>query len=448
MTDGTSRPNVLVVLTDQQRWDTVGAYGSPMDLTPTLDAMARRGTTLEEAHTPQPLCGPARGCLQTGQYATESGVWRNGIPLPDADHLLAKQFADAGYETTYVGKWHLANVGTDPVPADRRGGYADHWLAADVLEFTSHPYEGVVYDAENEPVSLEGYRVDALTDLAISTLEETADPFFCFLSYLEPHHQNDMETYVAPEGYADRHRRSPFVPPDLRNRPGDWYAELPDYYGICERIDECLGRLIDALDRLELADDTVVLFTSDHGNHFRTRPGEYKRSPHEASTHVPAVFRGPGFDGGGRLDEFVSLVDIAPTLLDAAGLAAPDEMQGESVLPLLSGDREDWKDEAFVQVSESEIGRGIRTERWTYAVSAPELNGWQCGFDAPASDLYVDRYLYDRRADPAERINLVGRPEYEGVADELRERLADRMVAAGEDRPEIQPFHDPGYTTY
>lgn len=449
------RPNVLVVLTDQQRWDTVGAYGSPMDLTPNLDAMADRGTRLDQACTSQPVCGPCRASLQTGQYATENGVWRNAETLDaDADGLLARRFARAGYRTGYVGKWHLAGTGTDPVPPDRRAGYDDFWRAADLAEFTSHPYEGHVFDGDGDPVTFEDrYRVDAFTDMAVEGLDslagdgDCADPFFLFVSYLEPHHQNDMETYVAPDGYAERHA-DPYVPHDLRDRPGDWYAELPDYYGICERIDEQFGRLLSELEERELRDDTVVLFISDHGSHFYTRPGEYKRSPHESSIRVPAVLSGPGFDNGGVVEDLVSLVDLPPTLLDAAGVDVPASMQGESVVPLVSGERADWKDEVFVQISESQIGRALRTERFTYAVAAPAPGGWAGGMDEPSSDEYVERYLYDLRADPHQRVNLVDRPEYRDTREALRERLRDRMAAAGEDRPEIHPPAAPGHREY
>jgi len=444
----TDRPNVLVVLTDQQRPDTIGAYGSPMDLTPNLDDVAADGTRFDAAVTPQPLCGPARSCLQTGQYATESGCWKNGIALPDdADHLLARRFAEAGYRTGYVGKWHLANTVEEPVPAGRRAGYQD-WKAADVLEFTSHPEEGTVYDEDGEPVELDGYRVDALTDLTISALESTEEPFFTVLSHLEPHHQNDMETYVAPDGYADRHRRNPYVPPDLQGRPGDWYEELPDYYGICERIDETFGRLLDALEREGLAEDTIVVFASDHGCHFRTRPGEYKRSPHDASVRVPLVFHGPGIRSDAVVESPVSLLDLPPTLLDLAGIEVPDEMQGHSLVPELTGGTSDRPEEAFVQISESQIGRAIRTDRWKYAVAAPSERGWRGGLDEPASDLYVERHLYDLHADPAERVNLVSRPEYASVREDLRDRLLARIDEVEDAEPEVVPFAEPGFRQY
>ena len=426
MTDAeTEHPNVLVVLTDQQRWDTVGAYESPVDVTPNLNRMAEEGTLLERAFTTQPVCGPSRACIQTSRHATENGVWKNAERLDYDGPTLAGTFSDAGYDVGYVGKWHLADVGTDPSPPERRAGYDGYWRAADVLEFTSGPESGYVYDEDGERVEFDDYRVDAMTDYAVDFIErDREDPFFLFLSQLEPHHQNDMEEYVAPEGYAERHE-NPWVPPDLRDRPGDWYESLPDYYGICERIDETLGRLLDVLEEQGVADDTIVLFTSDHGCHFRTRNSEYKRSCHESSVRVPAVYRGPGFDGGGRVEELTTLLDVAPTLIDAAGLDVPGEMAGRSVRPLVDDEPTEWRDDVFVQVSESAVERAIRTDRWKYAVYAPEEEG----FEVPSSDEYVERYLYDLRADPHEQVNLVGRPDHRDVADELQERLLDRIEA-------------------
>ena len=432
-------PNVLVVFTDQQRWDTVGAHGSPLDITPNVDEAAAGGTVLEQAITCQPVCAPARACLQTGQYATTNGVTNNGMELPESDHTLARVFNRAGYDTGYVGKWHLKDGPTGPVPEGHRGGYEDYWRVANILEFSSHPYEGVVYDENDDPVEFDGYRVDALTDMTVDFIErDREDPFFCFLSYLEPHHQNDMQSYVAPEGYAHRHRFD-WVPEDLRNHPGDWQEELPDYYGICERIDECYGRLLDALEAQGELENTIVLFTSDHGSHFRTRNGEYKRSCHESSIHVPAVVRGPGFEGGNRIDDPVSLLDFPPTLIDAAGLSVPDEMEGDSMMPLLGSDDAEWKSEVFVQpISNEEVARTIRTDRWTYSVYAPEKDGWGSG----QSDLYVERYLYDLKADPHQEVNLVGRRAYEDVADRLRARLRERIEDI-EGPVEIEPAEYP-----
>jgi arylsulfatase A-like enzyme len=430
------RPNILFFFTDQQRWDSVGVYGNPMELTPNLDRMAAEGIRFKYAFTPQPVCGPARACIQTGKYAAANGVFRNHVPLPHNQPLLARYFTQAGYEVGYIGKFHLSSVREDPVPRAERAGYDGFWEAADTLEFTSRPYQGHIFDAEDIPVEFrEQYRADFLTDRAIRFLEMSRDqPFFLFLSYIEPHHQNDMKRYMAPNGYADRYA-NPWVPLDLRDRPGDWYRELPDYYGCIARLDECLGRVLDVLCSLGQLEDTVIVFTSDHGSHFRTRNSEYKRSCHEASIRIPMVLRGPMLNHGQVINELASLIDLPPTLLDLAGIRPPDTFMGRSMLPLVQGRTDGWPKEIFVQISEAEVGRAIRTQRWKYSVYAPDKHPGQ----DPASDTYVERYLYDLYADPHESVNLVGRGGYyRDIADDLMARLKSRMVGAGEQKPMIQ----------
>src|SRR5690606_24934638 len=195
----TDRPNVIVFFSDQQRWDTTGVHGNPLKLTPNFDRMATHGTHVVHSFTCQPVCGPARSCLQTGLYATATGCYINSIPLPEDSLTLAHYFKQAGYQTGYIGKWHLASQ--EPVPKNERGGY-DYWRASNILEFTSDAYQTVVYNDDNEPVKLPGYRVDALTDEAIRYIDRNqADPFFLFVSYVEPHHQNHLDNYPAPMGY-------------------------------------------------------------------------------------------------------------------------------------------------------------------------------------------------------------------------------------------------------
>jgi arylsulfatase A-like enzyme len=202
-----------------------------------------------------------------------------------------------------------------------------------------------------------------------------------------------------------------------------------------KRLDEALGRMQDALKSLDLDDNTIILFTSDHGNHFKTRNLEYKRSCHDSSIHVPTAFQGPGFNGGGKIQEVVSLVDLPPTLLDAAGLPVPETMQGRSIMPLLRGNREGWQEEVFVQISESQVGRAVRTHRWKYAVVAPDKQGTK----DPGSDHYAEEFLYDLEADPYELTNLIGLESHRETADIMRRRLIRRMLAAGETEPTIEP---------
>lgn len=427
-----SKPNVIVFFTDQQRWDTTGVHGNPLHLTPNFDRMAMRGTHVYNSFTCQPVCGPARSCLQTGLYATETGCYRNAVPLPADSKTLAHYFNDAGYHTGYIGKWHLADE--EPVPTTQRGGYQE-WLAANVLEFSSDAYDTVVYDNENKEVFLPGYRVDALTDAAIRyTADHRDEPFFLFLSFLEPHHQNHLDDYPAPDGYRERYTSS-YIPPDLASLGGTSHQHLPGYYGMVRRLDEALGRLMDALRSMKLLDNTIILFTSDHACHFKTRGNEYKRSCHDSSIRVPTAFIGPGFDGGGQLRELVSLIDLPPTLLDAAGIPVPAHMQGRSILPLLRGDKVEWPKEVFVQISESQVGRCIRTERWKYSVKAPDRDPV---LDS-ASEQYEEEFLYDLQADPYELTNLAGYESHAEVATALRERLIQRMLEAGEERARILP---------
>lgn len=431
-----THPNVIVFFTDQQRWDTSGLFGNPLDLTPNYDRFAQRGTHMRHSFTPQPVCGPARSILQTGLYATTTGCYRNNISLPSGSQTLAHYFREGGYQTGYIGKWHLADA--DPVVEEQRGGY-EYWLASNILEFTSGPYDTVMYDNDNREVKLPGYRVDAVTDAAIRYIDShyrQPQPFFLFISQLEPHQQNQQDYFPAPDGYQERYTGT-WMPPDLLAFRGSAPQHLAGYYGQVKRIDEAFGRLLDALKSLNLSDNTIVLFTSDHGNHFKTRNSEYKRSCHESSIRTPAALYGPGFAGGHRIEQPVSLIDWPPTLLDAAGLPVPPIMQGRSILPLVKGDKqaeEGWPEEGFIQISESQVGRAIRTERWKYGVVAPDKHGWHDS----CSERYVEQYLYDLEADPYELRNLAGSRKHREVAAELSERLIRRMVEAGEAAPVIE----------
>ena len=428
------RPNVIVFFTDQQRWDTSGLHGNPLDLTPNFDAMAQGGTHLARTFTCQPVCGPARACLQTGMYATQTGCWRNGIPLNPELRTLAHFFRAGGYDTGYIGKWHLGEPGAHgPVAPAARGGY-EYWLASNTLEFTSDAYDCVMYDGDGVPVKMPGYRVDAQTDAAIRYIDAHQDaPFFLFLSYIEPHHQNHLDDYPPPRGYRERYAGR-WTPPDLAALGGSTQQHLGGYFGMVKRLDEALGRLREALLSLGLLDDTVLLYTSDHGCHFKTRNGEYKRSCHESSIRVPTALSGPGFDNRGRVDQLVSLVDLPPTLLAAAGLPVPRQMQGRSVLPLVQDPGADWPEEAFVQISEAQVARAVRTQRWKYCVEAPDVGG----NEAAGADRYAETELYDLEYDPYELTNLIGMASHRRTAEVLRQRLLRRMAAAGESEPTIE----------
>ena len=444
------QPNILFFFTDQQRWDTCGCYGNPMGLTPNLDRLAAEGVKFEYAFTNQPVCGPARALLQTGKYATQTGCHRNGIALGEDETTIARQFSAAGYEVGYIGKWHLASnnrLGDDEkfvdrgVPERRRGGYKDFWLAADLLEFSSHPDGGTIWDGEGNPVEFEGYRVDTQTDWVLDYLR-TRDgkrPWFLFLSYLEPHHQNDMNRYVAPPGYAEKYKDC-VVPGDLQDLDGDWREQLPDYYGIVADIDENLGRIRDELERTGQLDNTVIVFTTDHGSHFRTRNSEYKRACHDGCLRIPMVLWGPNLKKGKKVEELVSLIDLPPTLMELGGAEIPPTMAGRSLLPLVRDESTDWPDDVYVEISEAGVGRAVRTHRWTYCVECMTEKAALAG----TSDAYREAYLYDNDADPHQHNNLIADADYEEIRQTLKQRLLDHMEDVEGKRAEILPPNGDG----
>ncbi len=433
-----AKPNVIVFFTDQQRWDTLGLAGNPSGLTPNLDQYGRRGMYLAEATTCHPVCAPARSCLQTGQYASQTGVWRNGLAMQPDAVTLASAFRQGGYCTRYIGKWHLAGPSAPkgPVARDKRGDY-ECWLAANTLEMVSGPYSTTLWDEEDHPVHLPGYRVDALTDAAIRQLREAREtddrPQFLVLSHLEPHHQNTDDSYPAPR-YTETLFQNAWVPPDLRALTGSSPGHWAGYCGMIKRLDEAFGRLMDAVHSLQFERDTVVCFISDHGCHFKTRNAEYKRSCHESSVRIPLIFMGGPFQGGGMHGEAASLVDVPPTLLDAAGLEIPAGMSGRSLVPLARNDKQGWPEESFIQFGDGSVrtGRCLRSSRWKYAVTIPE-DMEPCA----ASSVYAETHLYDLQADPHELANLVGYASHASVRDTLRSRLRARMQAVGEPECDI-----------
>lgn len=437
-----NRPNIIFYFTDQQRWDTLGCYGQKLPVSPVLDALAARGTLFENAFTCQPVCGPARACLQTGLYATQAGVHINNRALPPDADTLARRLTQGGYETAYIGKWHLAsdeehNYMTSAVPPERRGGYG-FWLAADTLEFTSHGYNGYLYDGDLRRREFTGHRIDCLNAFAVDYLHSYAQgprekPFFLMISHLDPHHQNDRYRYEGPDGSKKRFAGFE-VPPDLAGKPGDYLENYPDYLGQCNLIDQNVGRLMDTLEQTGLAENTVVLYASDHGSHFRTRNSEYKRSCEDSCLHVPLLAWGGVFDGGGRIGQLVSLIDLPPTILDLAGLKIPAHYQGHSLLKLRHGETNAWPDSVYAQISESQTARMIRTRQWCYCVSAPRFN-----YTDAFSDTYAEEKLYDLIHDPVENVNLVRDPAYASVREQLREKLLAYMDRAGEPRAVILP---------
>jgi arylsulfatase A-like enzyme len=459
----TRRPNILMICADQFRTDFIGANReNPSVKTPNLDALVQRGTNFRTAVCNQPLCSPSRASFLTGVTATKAKVWKLGLEMNHAIPTVATTLKAQGYTTAFFGKWHVAATkeeadngtpiggahekhkgGFNPalglVPAGpARGGFDDVFEGQNVTETVSHPTGGHYWDTAGNDIGFKDiYRVDFVAKRAAEFISKQHDkPWLAFVSQLEPHQQNDVDYMVPPDRYADTYK-DPYVPMDLRNLPGNWQTHMPGYYGCVQAIDDCVGTLVKALEKSGQLDNTVIVFFSDHGCTFRTRLGEYKRSPHDASLRVPLIFAGPGFDKGAVVSEVVSLIDLTPTLIDSAGASVPANMQGKSLLPLVDqpAARKAWRSAAYVQISSSICGRALRTKDWMYCCYAPDVKKG----DAESSNSYTDFALYSLAGDPYEQVNLVGREEYRHICTELRDELKKRIVENGEMEPTITP---------
>lgn len=412
-----NRPNIIFYFSDQQRYDTVC-----QSVTPNLENLKSEGVEFTNAYTCQPVCGPARACLQTGVYASENGCYVNNISMNENAVTIAKLLGNDGYDTAYIGKWHLAsdighNYQKKAVPDRLRGGYR-YWMAADCLEFTSDGYGGYVYDSDNNKREFDYIRSDAINDFAMEYLEkrDKDKPFFMFVSQIEPHHQNSTDQYECPEGSAEKFKDFP-IPQDLTALKGNYESRYADYLACCERLDYNVGRLIERLKQDNLWENTILIYTSDHGCHFKTRNMEYKRSAHDASIHVPMIICGGKFIGGKRCEEMISLIDIPTTLLSLAGISPPKEFKGNNLAQTLSGEK--VRDHVYFEMSESQLGRGIRTKQYTYSVKKP----FSMGLESPTSSHYVEDKLYDNTLDPNQLNNLIRSPKHSEIRRELRQIL-------------------------
>ncbi|MEF8825767.1 MAG: sulfatase [Halapricum sp.] len=447
------RPNVLFVLTDQWRAQALGCMGNEQVHTPTVDRLADEGMTFERAYTPKPMCVPARASLLTGTHPHRNRVVHNQLRLPDEYPTVADALGAAGYDTGYVGKWHLDGVNSLYVPPDRRGGF-DFWEG---FNTTSHDYDRFPrFDENGEVTWEEGYQPAIETDVAIDYLEATADvpaPFFLFVSWGPPHPpKGGWRKVDAPAEYTDRYDPGeltlrPNVPDDgITLRPhlplldsDQVRRDLVEYYGYISSLDHQLCRLLDALDRFGLSEDTLVVFASDHGEMLGSHGRYNKGAPFEEAIHVPLVFRWPGaIEPGRRSDALVSLNDIMPTLVSLCEVDIPDGVQGHDYAPHVRGDPSPETADA-VYIQDWRVENDIPDE--------PDWGPWGQPWRMVRTDRYAlmldctleTRYLFDVREDPYQMNNLAGDPSVADVEARLRERLFE--FAHGTDDREFVVRH-------
>ena len=423
----TRQPNVLFIAADEWRAQSTGYNGDLNATTPVLDRLAKESVSFQNAVSGCPVCCPARASIMTGQYPLRNGVFINDVELKPNAPTLAEVFAKAGYATGYIGKWHLygspdGNYGRrlSPVPPDKRFGF-DYWKACEC----SHDYNHSMYYEGNDtsPKFWPGYDAFSQTDDACQFIESHAkstNPFFLFLSLGPPHfpYQSAPQQYRAL--YEKRVLRlRPNVPPEKR---AEAETILRGYYAHMAAIDECFERLLAMLDRLHIAEDTIVVFTSDHGDMMLSQGLSTKLYPWDESVRIPFLLRYPRQFGsaGRRVKAALNLPDVMPTLLSLAALKVPDAVQGRDLSRVAKGKKaDDPESTAFlnlpVPITEARrYGfaeyRGLRSARYTYvrSIQGPWL-------------------LYDNRHDPYQMRNLCNQPAAAAVQGLLDRQLSARL---------------------
>jgi arylsulfatase A-like enzyme len=426
------RPNIVVVLADQWRAQAFGFAGDPNVKTPNLDRLAREGVWFRRAVSTVPVCCPARACLMTGQRALTHGVFLNDVPLSPAAVTLPKLLHTAGYDTGYIGKWHLDGHGrSNFIPRERRHGF-DYWKA---LECT-HDYNHSFYYADGpEKLLWEGYDAIAQTRDATRYLRDparSARPFFLFLAWGPPH-----DPYpTAPQKYRDLYR-----PADMRLRPNVPESVRPQaremlagYYAHCTALDDCLGELCRTLAEAGLERNTILVFASDHGDLLGSHGGRNKQQPYDESVRVPLLIRWPAGlgDTARQLDAPITLEDLMPTLLGLSGLVVPKGVEGLDYSGYLRGGK-DPSDGAALISCVAPFGQWIR------AIGGREYRGIRTARYTYVRDLSGPWLLFDNQADPFQMRNLVGRPEHADLQARLDAALLRKLRQAGD---EFRPAGD------
>ena len=428
-----TQPNIVFVFADQLRYDALACNGNRSVRTPHLDRLAGEGVIFDQAFSGCPVCSPYRGQVLTGNYSHVNGVIDNEYRLFDDQRTLAHRLGEHGYATAYVGKWHL---GRGPYPEHCRYGFDD--LIA--YNCNHHYYRASYHHNEDGPRRMVEYAPRVETRLAMEWIAEhrrrQADRPFCLaLGWGPPHWTGPGGDHCYshyPSEYRIYDPKQIDVPDNVPVQFRDFAArEIADYYGMVTSLDDCMGQLLAGLEEMGLGEDTIVCFSSDHGDHLSAhgfgKPGDQwmhptlqasKITPYEESIRIPFILRQPGkVPRGRRTDVLFNSVDVLSTLMSLAGLPVPDDVQGRDLSHAALGAPGDDPDSVYLQI----LGPG-----WPKRIT---LTGMWRAVRTP-SHLYARwhdrggmRLLYDLQTDPLERNNLIDDPDHAALAKELEARL-------------------------
>jgi arylsulfatase A-like enzyme len=441
-----AKPNVLFIICDDLNCD-LGCYGHRLVQSPNIDRLAGRGVRFERAYCQYPLCGPSRAAFMTGLYPDQTLIHRNSIrireKLPDVKSM-AQMFRDAGYRATRVGKiYHYGvpgAIGTDghddPESWDHKINPRGRDKADEdrIFSLTPGTFGGTLSWLAAEGTDAEQTDGIGATE-AIKVLEQHArekTPFFLAVGFYRPH-----TPYVAPKRYFDMYPLDKIVVPTV---PEGYLQTLPmparqtltrkrdqvnlkeelakqaiqAYYASITFVDGQIGRVVEALDRLGLEKDTIIVFTSDHGYHMGEHGYYQKTTLFENAARVPLIISVPGMKTAGKSTKsFAEKIDYYPTLADLCGLEAPKNLSGVSQKPVLEDTKASARDAALTQFG---TGYSLRTDRYRYTEWGP--NG------------SAGKELYDHSTDPAEMKNLAGQAEQAATIEELAKQLRARVQKA------------------
>jgi arylsulfatase A-like enzyme len=415
----------------------MGFMGRPSFLeTPALDRMATGGLHFANTFVSTSLCSPSRASILTGQYAHRHGVVDNNRPVPEGTVFFPQYLQKAGYDTAFIGKWHMGHTSDAP----RRG--FDHWV--------SYRGQGSYYDptlnVDGVKAELKGYTADIVTDYALEWLKQERDrPFFLYLSHKSVHAmfqpakrhlgRYEKSKLEYPSTMADTEENYAGKPAWVRRQRNSWHGVDYMYHGNMDfdtfyrrytetlvGMDENIGRMLDYVGAAGLSETTMVIYMSDNGFSFGEHGLIDKRHMYEESVRVPLLVYSPGFASpGSRVEQMIQNIDIAPTILDIAGLDVPSDMDGRSFLPLIRGESIPWRDEILYEYywewnfPHTPTVLGVRTDRYKYIF----YHGlWD-----------LDEF-YDLENDPEEKKNLIQEEEHRQRIAEMKERLFEMLGEA------------------
>jgi len=424
-----NRPNIIFILTDDQRYDAMGCAGHPWLKTPNMDRLAKEGVLFKNAFVTTSLCSPSRGSFLTGCYAHTHEVFKNNgkdpkPSIPTFPLLLQK----AGYETAFIGKWHMAGQNSP------RPGF-DHWVS-----FSGQGrYDKNKLNVDGKAVQSETYITDELTNYAVRFLKKHHDrPFMLYLSHKAVHgpftpakrHENLYSNVEIKSRHNPKDNLNT-KPPWGRKMDKNWKSQILAYFRALAAVDESVGRILETLEQIKALDNTVIIFAGDNGYFHGEHGGMWdKRAAYEPSIRIPLTMRYPRLiKPGTTCDEMVLNIDLAPTLLELAGAAVPGTMQGQSWLDVLNGKpgRKSFLYEYFQEVDRKykrPTILAVRTKQWKY-VTYPLDNS-------------LTSELYDMVTDPEELNNLIGNPKYSDILEPMKKELERLKKESGFRFPEGQ----------